>query len=163
RSNYSQLEDLDADRPSVVGARAVRSYFAVGELSPTVVLIEHPTLDFRSPQGRAAIEETSRRLAALGRVAEGRSLTRPVGKPEATTAGWRWSRGWPPGAGARAADPDSAPTHPSKTMDDNPTTRLEIVFTTDPFSESSLETLQDVRASLQRATAARQPLQGTNG
>ena len=52
-----------------------------------MALIEHPTLDFRSPQGRAAIEEISRRLAAIGGVAEVRSLTRPVGKPQGSATG----------------------------------------------------------------------------
>ena len=80
RSNYSQLVDLDPDRPSVVGAHAVQDDFAVGELGPAVALIEHPTLDFRSTPGRAAIEEISRRLVALAGVAEVRSATRPVGE-----------------------------------------------------------------------------------
>ena len=86
QSNYSQLIDLDPDRPSVVGANAVRPYFAVGELSPTVALIEHPSLDFPSPHGSAAIEEISDRLAAIGSVAEVRSLTRPAGKPDGHAA-----------------------------------------------------------------------------
>ena len=82
RPTYSQLVDLDPDRPSVVGANVIELYFPVGELSPTVALIEHPTLDFRSPQGRAAVEEISRGLAAIGGIAEVRSLTRPVGKSQ---------------------------------------------------------------------------------
>ena len=73
RPTYSQLVDLDPDRPSVVGANVIELYFPVGELSPTVALIEHPTLDFRSPQGRAAVEEISRGLAAIGGIAEVRS------------------------------------------------------------------------------------------
>ena len=85
--NYSQLADLDLDRPSVVGANVAQLYFAVGELSPTVALIENPTLDFRSPRGRDAIEEISDRLAAISTVAEIRSVTRPVGKPAGPAAG----------------------------------------------------------------------------
>src|SRR5262249_51452151 len=87
RPNYSQLVDLDPDRPSVVGANAIRPYFAVGELSPTVALIEHSALDFRSPRGRAAIDEISRRLAAIGGIAEIRSLTRPLGKSQGSATG----------------------------------------------------------------------------
>jgi RND superfamily putative drug exporter len=162
RSNYSQLIDLDTDGPSVVGAHAVRPYFAVGELSPTVALIEHSTLDFRSPQGRAAIEETSRRLGALGGVAEVRSLTRPAGKPQATNTGEGLLARLADRAVRLAAEARYVATRPRQTADVNHITRLEIVFKTDPFSESSLETLQDVRATLRRATAASQPLQGTN-
>jgi len=162
RSNYSQLVDLDPDRPSVVGANAVRPYFAVGELSPTVALIEHPTLDFRSPQGRAAIEEISRRLAAIGSVAEIRSLTRPVGKPEGPATGKSLFARLADRAVRIAAETRYVTTKPRQAADVNHITRLEIVFKTDPFSESSLQTLEDVRATLRRATAAGQPLQGTN-
>jgi RND superfamily putative drug exporter len=40
-------------------------------------------------------------------------------------------------------------------------TRLEIVFRTDPYSESSARSLEDVGTTLRRATEASQPLQGT--
>src|SRR5262249_28319681 len=62
KSNYNQLADLDPDRPSVIGADAVRRHFAPGELSPTTVLIDNPQVDFRTDRGRAAIEATSQRL-----------------------------------------------------------------------------------------------------
>jgi RND superfamily putative drug exporter len=160
RSNYSQLVDLDPDRPSVVGAHAVRPYFAVGELSPTVALIEHPTLDFRSPQGRAAIEEISRRLAALGGVAEVRSSTRPVGRSEVPAIGESLLRGLADRAVRMAAETQYVATRPTQAADVNHITRLEIVLETDPFSESSLRTLGDIRETLELATATGQPLRG---
>ncbi len=40
KSNHNQLSDLDPDRPSVIGANVVRRYFAVGELSPAVALVD---------------------------------------------------------------------------------------------------------------------------
>ena len=43
--------------------------------------------------------------------------------------------------------------------DVNHITRLEIVFHTDPFSESSLQTLEDARMTLRRSAAAGQPLE----
>ncbi len=86
RSNYNQLADLDADRPSVIGAGVVRRHFAVGELSPATALVDDPALDFRSPRGRSTIEEISRRLGAVALVAEVRSLTQPAGKPLAAPA-----------------------------------------------------------------------------
>jgi RND superfamily putative drug exporter len=160
RSNYSQLIDLDPDRPSIVGARAVRPYFAVGELSPTVALIEHPAVDFRSPRGRAAIEEISRRLAGLGGVAEVRSSTRPMGKPEASAIGEGPLERLASRAVRMAAESRFVATSPTRTADLDHITRLEIAFKTDPFSESSLRTLQDIRDTLQLAAATGQPLQG---
>ena len=59
KANYSQLADLDPDRPSVIGASVIRRYFAVGELSPTVALVDNPRLDFRSPEGRAPSERSA--------------------------------------------------------------------------------------------------------
>jgi RND superfamily putative drug exporter len=162
RPNYSQLVDLDPDRPSVVGANAIRPYFPVGELSPTVALIEHPTLDFRSPQGRAAIEEISRRLAAIGGVAEIRSLTRPVGKSQGSATGESLFARLADRVLRMAAEARYVATNPRQTADVNHITRVEIVFDTDPFSETSLQTLQDVSSTLRHATATGQPLQGAN-
>jgi RND superfamily putative drug exporter len=162
RSNYSQLIDLDADRPSVVGADAIRPYFAVGELSPTVALIEHPTLDFRSPRGRAAIEEISRRLAALGGVAEVRSSTRPASGPEARAIGESLLKRLADRAMRLAAETRYVATRPTQRVDVNHITRLEVVFKTDPFSESSLRTLQDIGETLRLATTPGQPLQGAH-
>ena len=146
RPNYGQLVDLDPDRPSVVGANAIQAYFPVGELSPTVALIEHPALDFRSQRGKAAIEEISRRLAAIGGVAEVRSVTRPVGKSQGSAAGESLF--------ARLADRASGPAaaespicrHQAEASGRSQSHHAPgIVFKTDPFSESSLQTLQDVR------------------
>ena len=50
---------------------------------------------------------------------------------------------------------------PSKRSDLNHITRFDIVFKTDPFSEASLEALERVRAVLQDAATAGQPLEGT--
>ena len=81
KANYSQLADLDPDRPSVIGASVIRRYFAVGELSPTMALVHNPRSTFRSPEGRDAVAEVSRRLLAIPVVAEVRSLSQPLGKP----------------------------------------------------------------------------------
>jgi RND superfamily putative drug exporter len=160
-SNYSQLVDLDPDRPCVVGARAVRDDFAVGELSPTSALIEHPALDFRSTPGRAAIEEISSRLAALGGVAEVRSSTRPAGKAGGSSIGENLFARLADRAVRMAAEARYVSTTSRRAADCNHITRLEIVFKTDPFAGSSLQALHHVRETLQLATAAGQPLQGT--
>ena len=161
RANYNQLADLDPDRPSVIGSKVIRRHFAVGELSPAAALVENRSLDFRSPRGRAAIAEVSRRLEAIDLVAEVRSLTQPVGKPMAAQAN--------KGFFGRLADPfvqvaaesryvSVKPTDPADT---NHITRFDIVFKTDPFSEVSLEALDRVYQTILDAAAPGQPLEGT--
>ena len=161
RANYNQLADLDPDRPSVIGSKVIRRHFAVGELSPAAALVENRSLDFRSPRGRAAIAEVSRRLEAVDLVAEVRSLTQPVGKPMAAQADR--------GLFGRLADPfvqaaaesryvSVKPTDPADT---NHITRFDIVFKTDPFSEVSLEALTRAYQAILDAAAPGQPLEGT--
>jgi RND superfamily putative drug exporter len=161
KSNYNQLADLDPDRPSVIGAGVVRRYFAVGELSPAAALVDNPGMDFRSPSGRTAIAETSRRLAAIENVAEVRSLTQPVGKPlssDATASVFARLGDQLLRAGAESR---YVSLSPSKRSDLNHITRFDIVFKTDPFSEAGLEALERARDVLQTASAAGQPLEGT--
>jgi RND superfamily putative drug exporter len=161
KSNYDQLADLDPDRPSVIGAGAVRRYFAVGELSPAAALIDNPELDFRSPRGRTAIETTSRRLQAIDNVAEVRSLTQPVGKPLAAESGKGLFGRLADQAVRLGAEMRYVSLQPTERSDLNHITRFDIVFQTDPFSEASLQALEHVREVLQHAASFGQPLEGT--
>ena len=161
KSNHSQLSDLDPDRPSVVGANVVRRYFAVGELSPAVVLLDNPHLNFRSPEGRKAIAEITGRLKAIENIAEVRSLTQPLGNS--------------PGAGPDvgllnrlagqalnvAAESRYVSATPARSEDRDHITRLDVLFKTDPFSEASLHALARVDGLLRAATAPHEPLEGT--
>ncbi len=135
----------------------IRRHFAVGELSPAAALVEDPSLDFRSPRGREAIAEVSRRLEAVDLVAEVRSLTQPVGKPLAA----RTDRGFFGQFAGQVADQalrigaesryvSVRPAHPADT---DHVTRFDIVFKTDPFSEASLEALDRVRLAILAAAA----------
>ena len=144
KSNYSQLADLDPDRPSVVGASVIRKYFAVGELSPTMALIANPRLDFRSPPGRAAVAETSRRLMAIPNVAEVRSLTQPLGKPPVPDSEKTFLQRLADQAMRAAADSRYVSTQPGDKADLNHITRFDIVFKSDPFSPTSLASLDAV-------------------
>ncbi len=124
-----------------------------------MALIEHPTLDFRSPPGRAAIEEISRRL--LPSPASPRSAPRPGlsarrrNPPPARAC----SHDWPTGPCAWPPRPRYVATTPRRSADVKHITRLEIVFKTDPFADLSLQALDDVRETLRVATASGQPLQ----
>jgi RND superfamily putative drug exporter len=161
KSNHNQLSDLDPDRVSVIGANVVKRYFSVGELSPAVALIENPRLDFRSARGREAIAEISRRLQAIDGVADIRSLTQPLG----TSSG----PGSEPGllhrlagqAIGAAVESRYVCTRPARQSDHNHITRIDVVFKTDPFSESSIQALDQANDVLRAATAPGQPLEGT--
>ena len=67
--------------PALIGAQAIKRYFAVGELGPSVVLIHHPEIDFRSDEGLKIVEDLARKIALVDNVAEVRAVSRPLGKP----------------------------------------------------------------------------------
>jgi len=161
KANYSQLADLDPDRPSVIGASVIRRYFAVGELSPTVALVDNPKIDFRSPAGRDAVRETSRRLLAIPVVAEVRSLSQPLGKPPVSDAEKTFLQRLADQAMRAAADSRYVSTNPLNKSDLNHITRFDIVFRSDPFSQTSLESLEDARQVLTAASRRGEPLHGS--
>jgi len=161
KANYSQLADLDPDRPSVIGAGVIRRYFAVGELSPTVALVDNPRIDFRSPAGRDAVQETSRRLMSIPVVAEVRSLSQPLGKPPVPDKDKTFLERLADQAMRAAADSRYVSINPLNKADLNHITRFDIVFRSDPFAQTSLESLQDVREVLNAATRPGEPLHGS--
>ena len=161
KANYSQLADLDPDRPSVIGAGVIRRYFAVGELSPTVALVDNPRIDFQSPAGRDAVQETSRRLMSIPVVAEVRSLTQPLGKPPVPDKDKTFLERLADQAMRAAVDSRYVSTNPLNKADLNHITRFDIVFRSDPFAETSLESLEDVREVLNAATRPGEPLHGS--
>lgn len=163
RSNYSQLADLNPDRPSVVGASVIRRYFAVGELSPTTALVENARLDFRSQEGRDAIQEVCRRLLAIPIVAEVRSLTQPLGKPPIPDSQKNLLQRLADQAMRAAADSRYVSIKPASKEDLNHITRFDIVFKSDPFSPQSLDSLDQVQQVLTAAARRGGPLQGTTG
>ncbi len=160
KSNYSQLSDLDADTPSVIGTNTVRRYFAVGELSPAAALVHHPDLDFRSPAGRDTIAELSRRLLAIENIAEVRSLTQPLGKPPSNTPDSGFINRFAGQAAGVVAESRYVGIQPAAAVDRNHITRFDLVFKTDPFSEASLQALEQVQTLLQSAALPGQPLAG---
>ena len=162
KSNHNQLSDLDPDRPSAIGANVVRRYFAVGELSPALALVDNPRLDFRSPKGRETIDEINRRLQAIDNVAEVRSLTKPLGTAAPTTApDTSFLNRLAGQALTSAAESRYVSLRPAQEADRNHITRFDVLFNTDPFSTTSLTALRRVHEVLQAATAPNQPLEGT--
>ena len=161
KASYSQLADLDPDRPSVIGAGVIRRYFAVGELSPTVALVDNPRIDFRSPAGRDAVQELSRRLMSIPAVAEVRSLSQPLGKPPVPDKDKTLAQRFAEQVMRAATDSRYVSTNPLNKADLNHITRFDIVFRSDPFAQSSLEALEDVREVLNAATRPGEPLHGS--
>jgi RND superfamily putative drug exporter len=161
KSNHNQLSDLDRDRPSVVGANVVKRYFAVGELSPAIALVDDPRLDFRSPAGRQAVDLINRRLLAIDDVAEVRSLSQPLGKSAVGVLGGGVLDRLAGQAMNNAAESRYVSVRPSREADRDHITRFDVVFKTDPFSESSLRALKRLDDVLRAATAPGQPLEGT--
>jgi len=140
KSNYSQLTDLSPDQPSIIGSKMIRRYFPAGELGPSTVLIQHPKIDFRSDAGRSVVDSLSRKYAGLKNVAEVRSIARPLGAPVETLQERIADRLRRPFVDSRYSS-----TAPANAADLNHITRLDLVFKTDPFSDASLKTLEEVR------------------
>jgi RND superfamily putative drug exporter len=186
KANYNQLADLHPEHASVIGARIIRQYFAVGELGPSWVLVHHPTIDFRSDEGLKAVELLARQLVQIDNVAEVRAVSRPLGKPLGTVdVGSTAKPAEPPTADSSflgglarfrrnaqrdlgtmalrsGADPRYVSTQPADAADRNHITRLEVVFRSDPFSAESLATLGEVRGTVGHAVEPGQPLAGAS-
>jgi RND superfamily putative drug exporter len=160
-ASHNQLADLDPDRMSVVGANMVRHYFAVGELSPTLILLDNPRIDFKSDAGREALTKASERLAQLDNVAQVRSLARPVGKPVPPRTQRDLLRQFRDRALTAAADARYVSTNAKQLPDRNHITRLDVVFKSDPFSAASLRSLDGVFEALRVLSAPGEPLEGT--
>ena len=159
RPNYGQLTDLSPDQPSIVGTRIISRYFPVGELGRTTVLVSHPKLDFATAAGRKAIEELSRRLAALKDVAEVRSISQPLGEPPKDRLS-RFRQNLLIAALRPQIDDRYASDRPKDPADRDHITRIEVVFKTDPFSEESLDTLEAVRGEVEASLRSHRPLSG---
>ena len=162
RSNYSQLADLDADRPSVIGANVVQKYYAVGELSPTGLLIEHPALDFRKDKGRSAMAAVTRAISAVPNVAEVRSVSQPLGKPLKPASEMTFLERQIDQIMRPAIDMRYVGTNPLDRSSRNHITRLDVVFKADPFSDASLQSLEGVLGVVREAMKAGGPLAGAS-
>ena len=160
KPNYSQLADLDANRPSVVGAAIIQKYFSVGEIGTTSVLIEHPGVNFRTSAGRELMDTVSRTLAAVSNVSEIRSISQPLGKRGKPAPQTFMQRKMEQIMRA-AVDSRYVSTNPSnRARDQFHITRVDVVFKTDPFSEQSLNAADQLLASARSLTKPGKPLAG---
>ncbi len=159
QSSYDLLADLGPDQPAIVGAEMFKKYYAFGELGPSTVLIRHPSLSFRSAEGRKAVGEITKSLAELPNVIEVRSLTRPLGTPleppkvRPNPFSAIFDRGQQVLARATQAQVDEhyVSTRAKLGDDRDHITRLDVVFRSSPFSVESLRSLDQVRQALASA------------
>jgi len=151
KENYSQLSDLSPDQPSIVGATMVQRYFPAGELAPATILVEHPTLSFRSAEGREAIGRLSGALAGLPNIAEVRSVAQPLGKARKPSPSL--PERLAEGAARPLADARYVGVAPDRPELTDHITRIEVVFKTDPFSEASLTALGRAARTVDAAMA----------
>ena len=161
-AQYSQLADLNADRPSVKGANVIQKYFAVGEIGISSVLIEHPKLDFRQQAGRDVMDAVSRQIAGVANVAEVRSVSQPLGKPVKPAAQRTFAERYLEQFMRAAVDSRYVSLSPAHKADRYHITRVDVVFKSDPFSDGSLQALESVLATVKTATSPGHPLAGAS-
>lgn len=154
--SYDLLGDLGPEQPSIVGASVFQKYFTLGDLGPSAVLIRHPKLDFRTPQGEQAVEAFAKRLLAIDNVGEVRAISRPVGRPDPVIqAARRFNREI-----NQQVQGNYVSINARDKADRGHITRVDVVFKTSPFAAASLETLDRVRKATVEATAPDGPLAG---
>jgi RND superfamily putative drug exporter len=88
-------------------------------------------------------------------------VTRPLGEPLGSVVGKTLFERLTERVVRIATENDYVSSRPMQAADANHITRLEIVFETDPFSESSLKALWEVQAVWRSAMSPGEPLHGT--
>jgi RND superfamily putative drug exporter len=151
KPNYRPTGELAPTADSVRGLAAVERYFPAGETGPLTVLLTSTT-EWTSPKGQDELDYLSRGFARLPGVAEVRSLTQPLGKPLLNLMTGDRCRGGFGGALLHARQ--TALTHYSATLPGNQAprhvTRIDIIFTSDPFDDQSLATMKLVQTWLKK-------------
>lgn len=142
--SYDLTRNVPADAPSAAGLQRLRNHYPSGATGPVTVLMQSSRVDFRTPEGTAAVGEVTRRLQAraeeLG-LADVRSLADPLGTTP--TAKEVFAR-IPPAAADNARD---QAVH-YYVGSDGRVTRAELILTRDPFSGPGLQDLGEVERAL---------------
>jgi RND superfamily putative drug exporter len=151
KPNYRPTGELAATADSVQGLAAIERHFPAGETGPLTVLLTSTT-EWTSPKGQGELDHLSRGFARLPGVAEVRSLTQPLGKPVPNLMTARAGRGGFGDALVKARQ--AALAHYTATLPGNEAprhvTRIDIIFTSDPFDDQSLATMKLVQTWLQK-------------
>ena len=143
---YDLLNELDQDRPSVVGSRLLRRHFAAGETGPVTVVVRRPDADFRTQEGREEVSSITDQLLESDGVTQVRSLTQPFGEPTRGLGGLLSG-----GAGRMLAASTSRAKDTFVTSVeefDGSVARFDLVLDADPFSREAVGLLDKVESDL---------------
>lgn len=145
--SYDLLQELRADRPSVVGTQMLRRHFGAGESGPITVLAHRPAGGLDQPEARRPLRDLTEWFYESPDVQSVRSLVEPLGdRPRRRGIATREDR-------ERLA----AQRHP-ETLDiflaQSPelagkVTRFDVVQRFDPFSAEAIEVVGRIDARLQ--------------
>ncbi|HEX4142864.1 MAG TPA: MMPL family transporter [Pirellulales bacterium] len=91
---YDLLNELQAERPSVVGTKMALRHFAAGEMTPLTILAVEEDGHFDQSEGQKHIAQLTKTLYDVAGVASVRSITEPLGDPPGyfqpfSAEGWR--------------------------------------------------------------------------
>jgi RND superfamily putative drug exporter len=149
--NYDLTRTIAADAPSSVGLQKIRAHFPAGSSGPLTILLRSNRTDFKTSEGKAAIGDLARQLNARAReldLADVRSLAEPLGTQPAPRAAWNDLGGLELVSARREAVKYYVSA-------DGHSTRIELLLTLDPFSDSGMHDLgileQAVKAELPEA------------
>ena len=76
---YDLLNELQTDRPSVVGTRMALRHYSAGEMTPLTILAVEEAGHFDEPDGQKHIAQLTKTLYQVKGVASVRSITEPLG------------------------------------------------------------------------------------
>lgn len=178
KPTYRATAELSPRSSSVEGLAAIQRHFTAGEVGPVTVLLESDK-DWDTPEGRRIIDHLSQGYCRLPNVAEVRSLTQPLGKPDEPAvdpsqqvgptknlrgsvlgAMWNGLMRNVNGQMHKAA----RSFYVAKVGDKGPAkyvTRLDVVMNTDPFDPKSVATLELLQTWLdERLPALAEPVGG---
>lgn len=142
--SYDLLEELPADRASVVGTDVLKEHFAAGEMAPITILAEKPGVDFASRQGGKQIASLTKTLFDIRGVESVRSLSEPLGDKPGTKFSPKWAVLRHPRTKAYflAQSPEKA----------GQVTRFDVISHYDAFSVQAADLLDRIDERLQELT-----------
>jgi len=151
--NYDLIGNLPHKAVSALGTSVLERHFPAGTTGPVNVLVRNENIDFRSPDGFAAIKALTERVddqRAELNIADVRSASAPLGTTAAgklASTGGLARRLLTSGAVRRQAMNYFVSDVPEF---GNHVTRLELELTFDPFSESAIDFLDPLEAAVSR-------------
>ena len=137
RISYNLLDELQDDRPSVIGTRLLRRHFHAGDTGPVTVLAHRRGAEFGTKVSNGAVSKLTTILAETPGVESVRSFTEPVGDKPGSRAGlWKL---------AVKNHPQTKAIYVSHAPDlAGDVTRLDVILKHDPFSREAVGVLDEI-------------------